>query len=240
VRGIRMGEVAALHILPQAVRVELSLDDTSVLCNDAVFTLSEKGIVGDVVIEVDPGTGTVVQEGHIFKGRIAGTIAAMTDAAGDALAEARLLTSSVAELVAEVKSRGLIIETLQQANAMLDTVDTMVKKNHSDIVGVLADLKVITAYSRALVESGQIDKALDSMTGAMTAADTALVVLAESGRRLNLILGKLDTTEGSAGLLLNDPRLYMAADSTMHSLQRLLDAIRRDPKRHLKLNVIDF
>jgi len=240
VRGIRMGEVAALHILSDAVRVEIVLDDYSVLCADATFTLSEKGIVGDVVIEVDPGTGEKVQEGHIFKGRNAGTIAAMTDAASEALAEARRLTATVGELVAEVKSRGMVIETLQLAHATLDTVDRMVKRDHVALTNILDNMNVITLKLRELMESGQIEHALEATAGAMGAADTVMVALSETSRRLDQILQRLEGTDSTAGLLLNDPGLYTTADSTMHSLKRLIDAMRRNPKRYLKLNVIDF
>ncbi len=38
-------------------------------------------------------------------------------------------------------------------------------------------------------------------------------------------------------MLLNDPALYLRADSTMTSLQRLLDEMRRNPKKYFKLNV---
>ncbi len=40
--------------------------------------------------------------------------------------------------------------------------------------------------------------------------------------------------------LLNDPLLYDRADSTMASVKRLVDAMRRNPKRHFKVNVMDF
>ncbi len=56
VRGIRMGEVTGMQILQGSVRVEIQLDDTVDLREDAVITLGEKGIVGEVVIEIDPGS----------------------------------------------------------------------------------------------------------------------------------------------------------------------------------------
>ena len=82
VRGIRMGEVTGLNMLQSAVRVSFALREGAELRQDAVITLGEKGIVGEVVIEIDPGVGDMVPEGHIFQGRTAGTIASMTDAAG--------------------------------------------------------------------------------------------------------------------------------------------------------------
>ena len=45
---------------------------------------------------------------------------------------------------------------------------------------------------------------------------------------------------GSAGMLMNDPTLYTRTDSTLTSVQRLLDDLRRNPKKYFKLNIIDF
>ena len=41
-------------------------------------------------------------------------------------------------------------------------------------------------------------------------------------------------------MLLNDPALYTRTDSTLTSVQRLLDDLRRNPKKYFKLNIIDF
>ena len=161
VRGIRMGQVTGMQILQETVRVELIMEEGVDLREDAVVTLAEKGIVGEVLIEVDPGVGAPVLEGHIFKGRTAGTIASMTDAADDALAEMRVLTAKVTELVDEVKNDGMVTETLQQANETLVLVDQMVKANHGDVTAILADLRVTSERIRSLMESDKIGQTFD-------------------------------------------------------------------------------
>ncbi len=240
VRGIRMGEVAGMQILQGAVRVELVMEETVSLREDAVVTLGEKGIVGEVVIEVDPGIGAEVQEGHIFRGRTAGTIASMTDAAGAALEEMRALTAKVTELVDEVKADGMVIETLQQANETLVAVDKMVKENQSDIEVILADLRITSRDLRELMESGRIEDTFDKTARAAATADSMMITLTRSSQSLNDILLKLAGGEGSAGRFLNDPSLYVSADSTLDSMKRLMDAMRRNPKKYFKLNVVDF
>ena len=240
VRGIRMGEVSGMQILQASVRVELRLDDSVDLREDAVVTLGEKGIVGEVVIEIDPGVGTLIEEGHIFQGRTAGTIASMTDAAGDALVEMRILTKKVTELVDQVKTEGMVVETLVQAHETLDKVDRMVEENHTDITVILDNLRVISDDLREIMESGRIERILDDASMTMASADTLMEVMNEAAHSLNSILAKLDEGEGSAALLLNDPSLYTNADSTLTSLKRLMDEMRRNPKKYFKLNVVDF
>jgi phospholipid/cholesterol/gamma-HCH transport system substrate-binding protein len=240
VRGIRMGEVTGMQIMPQAVRVELQLDETARLCEDATVILGEKGIVGEVVIEVDPGTGKPVDEGHIFAGRSAGTIAAMTDAAGAAIAEMRTLTSQVTALLEEVRREGKVVETLEQANTTLVKVDHMVEQNHEDVRVILTDLRASTTAMRKLMESGRLDDALAGTASAAQTADSLMVGLRTTTKRFNSLLAKLDEGGGSASMLMNDPTLYTRTDSTLTAVQRLLDDLRRNPKKYFKLNVIDF
>jgi phospholipid/cholesterol/gamma-HCH transport system substrate-binding protein len=237
VRGIRSGEVSEMIMLQSAVRVSIVLDETVGLREDAVITLGEKGIVGEIVIEVDPGVGEPVPEGHIFQGRTAGTIASMTDAAGAALTEMRVLTNKVTDLVDEMKEQGKVVQTLEQANETLHKVDTMVSENHVSIRAILENLRVTTDELRILAESGRIDQTLADASSAAASADSMMVTLQESGRRLNSILLKMDEGEGTAALLLNDPSLYTTADSTMNSLKRLLDEMRRNPKKYFKVKV---
>lgn len=240
VRGIRMGDVTGMQILPQAVRVELRLDETARLCEDAIVILGEKGIVGEVVIEVDPGTGKPVDEGHIFAGRSAGTIAAMTDAAGAAIAEMRTLTSQVTALLEEVRKEGKVVETLEQANTTLVKVDHMVEQNHEDVRVILTDLRASTTAMRKLMESGRLDEALAGTASAAQTADSLMVGLRTTTKRFNSLLAKMDEGGGSAAMLMNDPTLYTRTDSTLTAVQRLLDDLRRNPKKYFKLNVIDF
>jgi len=240
VRGIRMGEVGDFEMLPDAVRVELLLDASVKLCEDAVVTLGEKGIVGEVVIEISPGQGVPVEEGHVFQGRTAGTIASMTDAADDALAEMRQLTGKVTELIDEIKTQGKVVETLAQANETLVKVDDMVEQNHGEVQVILNNLVAATEDLKGLLASGTIDSTLNRTSLTMASADSMLISLNRSAVRLERILTNLEEGRGSAGMLLNDPALYARTDSTLTSLKRLMDEMRRNPKKYFKLNVMDF
>ncbi len=240
IRGIRMGEVESLTLLSTAVRVQVKMSEKSSLREDAIVILGEKGIVGEIVLEIDPGLGTPVEEGFIFQGRTAGTIAAMTDAAGSALAEMLVLTAKVTELVEEVKEQGKVVETLAQAHETLGKVDNMIERNQADIEESLANLVVATEGLRVFVESGKVGGAFDSVDHALAGADSLMINLNTAANRLNLVMDKVENGDGSLARMLNDPLLYDRADSTMVSVKRLVDAMRRNPKRYFKVNVVDF
>lgn len=51
------------------------------------------------------------------------------------------------------------------------------------------------------------------------------------------IARKLNSGEGSLGLMLNDPTLYRNTDSVMRQLQGLLADIQRNPRRYINLRI---
>ncbi len=164
----------------------------------------------------------------------------MTDAAGSALAEMRTLTAKVTELVDEVRADGMVIETLTQANETLIKVDDMIKENHREVAVILDNVVATTEALRKLMESGKLDRMMQDTSHTMAQADTLMQNLTQSADRLDIILTELTDGQGSAAKLLNDPMLYDRADSTLASVKRLVDAMRRNPKRFIKLNVVDF
>jgi len=151
-----------------------------------------------------------------------------------------VLTGKVTSLLEEVRSEGKIVATLEQANETLNKVDRMVEQNHEDVTVILDDLRASTTGLRRLMESGRLDETLAGTKAAAEAADSLMTGLGATTRRFDALLAKLDEGEGTAAMLINDPALYMRTDSTLTAVQRLLDDLRRNPKKYFKLNIIDF
>lgn len=237
VRGIRAGQVEEFEVMDGFVRVGIELDDEIQLRDDASFTLGTKGIVGEVVIEILPGEGEPVPEDFIFQGRTAASITEMTDVAGKAMEEMRELTTKLNVLITDITEEGKLVQTMAQANVTLQHLDAIMVENRDEIAEVMGNLNAASRDLRELMASGAVDSAFGSAASAAARADTLLIGLASTARRLDTILAKLDEGEGSAAMLLNDPALYLRADSTMTSLQRLLDEMRRNPKKYVNLSV---
>ena len=240
VRGIRVGTVDGFEIREGFVRVILAVDDQVRLGEDAKISLGTKGIVGEVVIDIDPGSGPAVPSGHLFSGRTAASITAMTDAAGSALEQMRSLTEKLDTFITEIQQSGQVVETLELANQSVRRIDSMVADNEEALHRTLANMESASRGLVELLDSGKVDRTLDDASVAMARADSLMLTLDEAAGRLGSILAKLDEGEGTAARLLNDPQLYIRADSTLTSVQRLTDAMRRNPKRFFKLNLVDF
>lgn len=240
VRGIRVGQVDDFEILDGVVRVTLSVDDKVRLGEDSKVYLGTKGIVGEVVIDIDPGSGPAVADGHLFVGRTAASITAMTDAAGSALTQMTALTEKLDAFVTEIQESGQVVRTLETAFGTVQRIDTLVIANEESLGRTLTNLEDASRDLAELLNSGKVDRTLDDASVAMARADSLMLTLDEAAGRLGSILAKLDEGDGAASRLLNDPSLYTRADSTLTSMQRLTEAMRRNPKRFFKVNLVDF
>lgn len=70
--------------------------------------------------------------------------------------------------------------------------------------------------------------------------NNTLNTLNSSIGRLDLILKKIDSTEGSMGLLVNDPNLYENLNYASENLNRLLIDFQRNPKRYVHFSAFDL
>lgn len=126
-----------------------------------------------------------------------------------------------------------------------------ISKNLSDIVGeqkgdLASTITNIHDITSSLKEnSGKLDHIMSNFS---TFSDTLSKIelnktfnsLNSSVSNLDLMLKKIDSSEGTLGLLVNDPGLYQSLNSTSESLNRLLIDFRRNPKRYVHFSAIDL
>lgn len=80
---------------------------------------------------------------------------------------------------------------------------------------------------------------LDTATGKFAALklDETLGALNKTITELNAAVAKVNSPDGSVGLLLNDKKLYQNLENTTRSLNILLDDLRVNPKRYVSISI---
>ena len=109
--------------------------------------------------------------------------------------------------------------SLAHSMVHLDSFTNNLASNNQRITGTLDNLEKTTGK----LANAKIDETLQSARSAMTSLKDAV--------------DKMNSKEGSLGLLLNDKKLYQNLESTTHSLNTLLDDLRVHPKRYVNISV---
>jgi phospholipid/cholesterol/gamma-HCH transport system substrate-binding protein len=156
--------------------------------------------------------------------------------------------------------------TLTSLDSLIEVIGSMfdprLKNNFSSIVANLASSsvelqKMLNTQSGYLATSlknvsdftGNLDKNNDHITHTLdnldkTSASLASAKIPEAVQSIQAtmtelkgVVGKLNSTDGSLGLLINDRHLYQNLEGTTRSLNTLLDDLRVHPKRYVNISV---
>jgi phospholipid/cholesterol/gamma-HCH transport system substrate-binding protein len=132
-------------------------------------------------------------------------------------------TSIIANLARSSASLQIMLNdrtgALAHAMVHLDSFTNNLASNNQRITGTLDNLEKTTGK----LANAKIDETLQSAQEAMNALKDAI--------------NKVNSTNGTMGLLLNDRKLYQNLENTTRSLNILLDDLRMHPKRYVNISV---
>lgn len=183
-------------------------------------------------------------------GRIAGDVADVAgrfESAFDDSAAVELRTSirNFAALSADLS------RTVKTQSGNLDRVSADVARGVERVNAAAARVDRITARIDSATNANELREILTGAREASRAlvdATNRLRVIAEqaerTGSRLSTaaaradsVMTKVNGTQGSLGLFVNDPKLYRSSDSLVTEMRALVADIKRNPTRYIRLSI---
>ncbi|MEO6671405.1 MAG: MlaD family protein [Ferruginibacter sp.] len=206
--------------------IEIKLGDASTYLknNDTIFTEATAGIFNDVLKKVDPVLFQVSKAVTSIDSLLVKVNSVIDPAAknniGGTLENLNKITAALLRSSASLNEilnsqTGALAKTLNNANS----VTSNLAASNDKVTSVLNNLDKTTTHLANL----DLQKTLSTLDATIN--------------DLKSMTGKLDSTNGTAGLLLNDPTLYKNLASTANKLNVLIDDIRVNPKRYVTISV---
>ncbi len=128
---------------------------------------------------------------------------------------AYLVTSAASLNTLLNNQTGVLSKSLNNVNSFTQTL----ARNNDKVDHMMANIETATTnFSKA-----DIDGTINQLRGTV--------------ERLNAAVEKIDSKDGSLGLLLNDKQVYKNLENTTRSLNILMDDIRINPKRYVSISV---
>ena len=212
--------------LLQTVSIDIKLGNatTYIPKNGTIATEATAGIFNDVLSKIDPVLYQVTKAVSSIDSVLM-SVNRILDPSSKNNIHATLenLNKTTANLIGVSASLSVLLNT--QTGALAGTLNNLnsftsnLDKNNSKITNLVGNLdKTATNLSQL-----DLQKTLTTLNG--TIGD------------LKSTIGKLNSTSGTAGLLLNDTKLYNNLTATANKINLLIDDLKTNPKRYVNISV---
>jgi len=227
VSGVTLGSVQEIEFQSMGkVLVSLSLDPRIAPKADASAQMSSVGLVGDLVINFDPGTaadplpaGTVIQ----------GTQERGLMTVGQELADQAKGVLTGVQDVANKQLADDLHNTLTSIRRLADTYGNTKTGPSAELTSTLQSLQGVSRRLDSTLADPAIKRTI-AQTESLTIRFNKLAdQLAGTGTRIDSILGKVNRGEGTVGRAMNDSTLYVQLRDLSASLKAFVDDLRRNP-----------
>lgn len=258
IKGFRVGQVKRIYFHPQMdgrLIVELSITEKIPIPSNTVAKIYSSDLLGSKAVELILGNSASMA---VNNDTLASAIEAslMEEVNAQVLPlknKAESLISSVDSLVVIVQalisenvkdnlnqSLKSISETIRNLESTTGNIDNIVIQQQSRIASILYNMELIVRNIEQ--NNGNISRTLTNiaaLTDTLAKADIASVIRqADSSlAHLNRLMAGINSGQGSMGQLMQNDTLYRKLEDSAEELRKLLEDVRLNPKRYVKLSV---
>lgn len=235
VSGFKVGTVRSVsfdYARGYGATVELSLDPHVRITPESQVRIKMNPLSGsELILQIGPKGTQALAEGD--------TIPSISPQ-GD------LLSVATDKILPEVANMMPTINaTLERLNALLNdrNIDsTLLGLNHASqqLHGMVAGLNQTTRRLDPVISNvGQVTSNLATFSGQLSSMhlDSLMLSLQSTTAQLQQVSQQLRSKDNTAGLLLNDPALYIRLDSLVRSADHLMRDLKENPKRYVRLSI---
>ena len=143
-------------------------------------------------------------------------------------------------LAASFANLNQAIDNIEKTTAGLQNIVTTEKSSIKNIITNIEDITTTFNDNTKALETTLQNLASFSDTLAQFSISPFLVNITDASEQILLTLQKLNSDESTAGLLLNDDKLYQSINDLSENLSFLISDIQENPKRYLHFSAMDF
>ncbi|MGA0415158.1 MAG: MlaD family protein [Flavobacteriaceae bacterium] len=244
INGLSIGKITKIDFLPGSTQILVSMrvrgDLAFSSASEAI--LYETGLIGGKAIMIQP----IFENGKSIK-------------TGDTLPSGvqpgftELVNQQIAPLQQKLTSTLTSVDELFDgvSNVLNNQTQENLKTTLSELTRTVENANNITRKLNLLLDSNAtaLDttfKHLASTSANLSQISDSLVevdfkaILAQYNKiatNLNQVLDQVNTSQGTAGKLINDPALYTQLNATLEELESLLNDLKNNPKRYVHFSL---
>jgi phospholipid/cholesterol/gamma-HCH transport system substrate-binding protein len=258
INGVKVGQVGKVYFNPDMkgdIIVQLVLTDKFPIPSNSVARIFSVDLMGSKAVEILLGSGpgyarngdTLITEIETsLKDAVNQQILPLKLKAEDLLSSMDTMVVAIQaifskdareDLTASIKS---IRQTFSNLESTTHNLDTLVSTQSNRLSSILYNIDMITRNLNN--NSQEINRVLDNLatlSDTLASSNISGVIsnLDKTIVDLSIIMARIEKGEGTLGLLINDDKLYKDLEKSALELNLLLEDIRLNPKRYVRVSV---
>jgi phospholipid/cholesterol/gamma-HCH transport system substrate-binding protein len=258
ISGVKVGQVGKVYFDPVMngdIIVQMVFTDKFPIPSNSIARIFSEDLMGSKAIEILLGTGPgFAQNGDTLSSEIE---TSLKDAVNQQILPLKLkaedLLSSIDTMVIAIKgvfnkdirddltaSIRSIRNTMSNLENTTQNLDTLVYQQSGRLASILYNIDMITRNLND--NSEEISRVLGNLanlsdTIAQSNISGIIDNLDKTVGSLSVVLGRIENGEGTLGMLINDDQLYLDLEKSAQELNLLLEDIRINPKRYVRVSV---
>jgi phospholipid/cholesterol/gamma-HCH transport system substrate-binding protein len=238
VKGYKVGQVEDVKYdftKEVAFVVKISVSKDIVIPKGAKIELFDDGLMGGKAIQLVyaplAASNELYTPGDTIESQIGAGL--MAKLSGDLLPKIESISTQADSLLRSVR---VLVESKELDNSLLS-----IEKTTSDLAVTSAQLKKLmnNDMPRIIGNVNEVTSDFKQVSGNLKKIDFAATFASvdHTIANLNLITDKVNSSEGSIGLLLNDKNLYLNLNNTAENADKLLIDLKQNPKRYVHFSL---
>lgn len=236
-RGMEVGRVRAVEQQGEKVIVSSRIRRDVRLREGSAFSIDSSSLMGGVALNIIPGDGsTWLDLSKVQDGSPAAGIMSIVSQAGTAI-------KSLEDILLRLQEESGMIDKgerlIDDASSTIKSVDGKADQLAADFSLTLKKLDRLSGNIDALIASNadSLNKAIGGTPAALAGLHDTLDSLRVLSAKVSQTMGKINSSTGTAGMLVNDDELYTKAIQSIENLDALVQDIKKHPKKYVKFSL---
>lgn len=236
-RGMEVGRVRAVEQQGERVVVSSRIRRDVRLKEGSSFSIDSSSLMGGVALNIIPGEGDKwLDLSQIQSGSPASGIMNIVSQAGTAI-------KSLEDILLRLQEESGMIDKgerlIDDASSTIRNVDGKADQLAADFSLTLKKLEKLSGNIDDLLASNadSLNKAIGGTPAALAGLHGTLDSLRVLSAKVSQTMGKINSSSGTAGKLVNDDELYTKAIQSIENLDALVQDIKKHPKKYVKFSL---
>lgn len=240
VNGLRKGSVSSVALAGDHVVVDLALASEIQLTTDCRVSIRNIGLMGEKVIAVDlRATGIPYADRDTIAGVYEKGIPEVMADMGTTVDAITALATQLKAIADVMEKSGTLDRTLANFRNTSEELKLAVSENRALLKSTMQNLNAASRTAKSLTtdREEQFKHTLDSFERSAVGLERLTTRLDSLRSVMQSVTSKVDRGDGTLGKLVNDPKLYEDAKSSVAQLKALIEDIKKNPKKYINLRV---